>query len=47
MINILIPLAGKNSFFPESEFPYPKPLVEINGKTMIEHVINNFSTITQ
>jgi len=47
MINILIPLAGKNSFFPESEFPYPKPLVEINGKTMIEHVINNFSTITK
>lgn len=46
MINILIPLAGKNSFFPESEFPYPKPLIEINGKTMIEYVINNFSTIT-
>lgn len=46
MINILIPLAGKNSFFPESEFPYPKPLIEINGETMIEYVINNFSTIT-
>lgn len=46
MINILIPLAGKNNFFPESEFPYPKPLIEINGKTMIEHVINNFATIT-
>lgn len=47
MINILIPLAGKNQFFPESEYPYPKPLIEINGKTMIEHVLNNFSSITK
>lgn len=47
MINILIPLAGKNSLFPESEFPYPKPLIEINGKTMIEHVIDNFAMITE
>ena len=47
MINILIPLAGKNQFFPESEYPYPKPLIEINGKTMIEHVIDNFSSITE
>lgn len=45
MINILIPLAGTNQFFNESEYPYPRPLIEINGKTMIEHVINNFDTI--
>ena len=45
MINILIPLAGKNQFFPESEYPFPKPLIEFNGKTMIEHIIDNFSTI--
>lgn len=47
MINILIPLAGKNQFFPESDYPYPKPLIEINGKTIIEHVIHNFSSITK
>jgi dTDP-glucose pyrophosphorylase len=47
MINILIPLAGSNQFFPESEYPYPKPLIEINDKTMIEHVINNFDNITE
>ena len=35
MINILIPLAGKNQFF--SEYPFPKPLVEFNGKTMIDN----------
>lgn len=45
MINILIPLAGTNQFFNESEYPYPKPLIEINNKTMIEHVINNFDSI--
>jgi len=45
MINILIPLAGSNQFFSEAEYPYPKPLVEIHGKTMIEHVIDNFASI--
>jgi len=47
MINILIPLAGSNQFFNESEYPYPKPLIEINDKTMIEHVINNFDNIKE
>lgn len=45
MINILIPLAGKNKFFPESEYPFPKPLIEICDKTMIEMVINNFKNL--
>lgn len=45
MINILIPLAGKNHFFPATEFPFPKPLIEFNGRTMIEHIIDNFSSI--
>lgn len=45
MINILIPLAGKNQFFPETEYPFPKPLIEFNGKTMLEHVLRNFETI--
>lgn len=45
MINILIPLAGSNQFFNKAEYPFPKPLIEINGKTMIEHVINNFESI--
>lgn len=47
MINILIPLAGTNQFFLEAEYPYPKPLIEINDKTMIEHVINNFSSLKE
>ena len=47
MINILIPLAGTNQFFNESEYPYPKPLIEINNKTIIEHVIDNFGSIKE
>lgn len=46
MINILIPLAGTNQFFPESEYPFPRPLIEFAGKTQIEHIIDNFSSIT-
>ncbi|MGJ0344498.1 glycosyltransferase family 2 protein [Aliarcobacter cryaerophilus] len=45
MINILIPLAGKNQYFSETDYPFPKPLIEFNGKTMIEHIIDNFSSI--
>lgn len=45
MLNILIPLAGKQSFFPEADYPYPKPLIEINGRTMIERVVENLKAI--
>ncbi|NBW52229.1 MAG: nucleotidyltransferase, partial [Betaproteobacteria bacterium] len=45
MINILIPIAGKSQFFSDSEYPFPKPLIEIGQKTMIEHVINNLGSI--
>lgn len=47
MINIVIPLGGKSVFFDNEEYPFPKPLIEINGKLMIEHVINNFSNIQE
>ncbi|WP_081687030.1 glycosyltransferase family 2 protein [Chitinilyticum litopenaei] len=41
MVNILIPLAGKSLFFPEDEYFYPLPLIEIHGKPIIELVVNN------
>lgn len=44
MINVLIPMAGKSQYFPESEFPFPKPLIEIGSKTMIERVVANLET---
>lgn len=45
MINIIVPMAGKNQFFKEDEYIYPKSLTEINEKTMIELVIENFKSI--
>lgn len=45
MINVLIPMAGKNQYFPEAEFPFPKPLIEIGSKTMIERVVENLATV--
>jgi NDP-sugar pyrophosphorylase family protein len=47
MINILIPLAGKSHFFNQAEYPYPMPLIEVNDKTMIEHVVGNFNSIQE
>jgi dTDP-glucose pyrophosphorylase len=44
MINILIPMAGKSLYFSENDYHFPKPLIEIGQKTMIEHVIQNLST---
>ena len=45
MINILLPAMGKSTFFKDSFFP--KPLVEINGKTMLEQVIDNYNTLNE
>jgi NDP-sugar pyrophosphorylase family protein len=45
LINVLMPISGKNSFFPESDYPYPKSLIEINGETMIERVLKNLKSI--
>lgn len=45
MINILLPSMGKSTFFKDSFFP--KPLVEINGKTMLEQVIDNYNTLDE
>lgn len=39
-MQILIPIAGHSPFFPEADYFFPKPLIEIAGKSMIELVIS-------
>jgi dTDP-glucose pyrophosphorylase len=41
MLNILIPMAGRGTPFKEAGYAFPKPLIDIKGKTMIEVVVNN------
>lgn len=41
-INVLFPMAGKSKYFDTPEYPFPKPLIEVNGKPMIELVVNNY-----
>lgn len=43
MKRILIPSMGKTMFFADSYFP--KPMIEINGKTMLEHIIDDYNSI--
>ena len=43
MVNILIPAMGKSTFFTDSFFP--KQLIEIKGRTMLEMVIDNYACI--
>jgi len=43
MINIIIPSCGKSEFFKESY--YPKTMIEINGKPMIQYVMENYDSL--
>lgn len=40
-INIVIPMAGRGSRFSEKGYTFPKPLIEIHGKPMIQLVVEN------
>ncbi len=41
MLNIVIPMAGRGSRFQDAGYAFPKPLIEVSSKTMIEVVVNN------
>ncbi len=43
MINVLLPSMGNSTFFKDSFFP--KPLYEIDGKTMIELVVEDYTDL--
>lgn len=40
MLNILIPSGGKSVFFKDNYFP--KQMIEVDGKTMLEQVVGNY-----
>jgi HAD superfamily hydrolase (TIGR01509 family) len=42
-MNVLIPMAGRGSRFLDAGYVFPKPLVEINNKPMIQVVIENLN----
>jgi len=43
-MNILIPMAGEGTSFKKAGYTFPKSLVEINGKPMIQVVVENLNT---
>jgi dTDP-glucose pyrophosphorylase len=44
-LQIIIPLSGGNQFFDSEEYIYPKPLVEISSKPMIQWVVENYAEV--
>lgn len=40
-LKIVVPMAGAGSRFREAGYTFPKPLIDVNGKPMIELVIEN------
>ena len=42
-MNILIPMAGAGSRFEKAGYSFPKPLIEVNGKPMIQVVVENLN----
>ncbi len=42
-LTVLIPMAGKGSRFVKANYSFPKPLIDIDGKTMIHKVIENIN----
>lgn len=41
MLNIVIPMAGRGSRFADAGYAFPKPLIDVKGKAMIEVVVDN------
>jgi HAD superfamily hydrolase (TIGR01509 family) len=42
-MNVLIPMAGAGSRFSAAGYTFPKPLIEVNGKPMIQVVVENLN----
>jgi len=42
-MNVLIPMAGAGSRFASAGYTFPKPLIEVQGKPMIQKVVENLN----
>jgi HAD superfamily hydrolase (TIGR01509 family) len=42
-LNVIIPMAGAGSRFEKAGFTFPKPLIEVNNKPMIQVVVENLN----
>lgn len=42
-LNVLIPMAGAGSRFEKAGYTFPKPLIEVHGKPMIQTVVDNLA----
>ena len=42
-MNVLIPMAGAGTRFQKAGYTFPKPLIEVNGKPMIQLVVENLN----
>lgn len=42
-LNVIIPMAGAGSRFQQAGYTFPKPLIEIDGKPMIQLVVENLN----
>lgn len=42
-LNVLIPMAGAGSRFAQAGYTFPKPLIEVRGKPMIQVIVENLN----
>lgn len=42
-MNVLVPMAGAGTRFEKAGYTFPKPLIEVNGKPMIQAVVENLN----
>lgn len=47
MLKIIIPLAGSSDMFQNAGYTYPKPLIEVKGKPMIERVVDQLKDLKE
>lgn len=46
-MKILIPMAGEGSRFAKEGFTFPKPLIDVRGKPMIQKVVENLDFVSE